>query len=130
MKFIRILPEICARIWWPFWTFEVRVDDGIQVLVGVEHDDGVLVHVQFDAALQFDGTGAPDAGGDDEASPTPVGQHFDGEVKHGRIHRHAVADATEVGQEGGAVRDGGKLHAGHVEGKALVQGGEFVFLAP
>ena len=110
-------------------ALEIRPDDGIQELVRVEHDDGVLVHVQLDMAFQFDGAGAPDAGGDDQASPAPAGEGVDGRLEPVRVHRHAVADGAEVGQEGGAVGDGRELHPGHVEGKALVQGGVFIFLS-
>ena len=109
---------------------EIRVDDGIQVLVRVEDDDGVLVHRQFDVALQLDGTGTPDAGGNDEASPALLLQRADGRRKGVRVQRHAVADAAEVGQLDGLVRNCGKFHAGHVEGKSLIQSGIFVSLGP
>ena len=109
---------------------EVRVDDGVQVLVRVEDDDGVLVHEKFDVTLQLDRAGAPNPGGNDEASPALLRELGDRRRESVRVERHAVADAAEVRQHDGAVGDGRKLHPGHIEGKSLIQSGKFVGLRP
>ena len=107
-------------------SLEVRVDDRVQVLVGIEDDDGVLVHEQLDAALQLDGAGAPDAGGHDEPSPALLLERSDGFRKGVGVQGDAVAHGAEVRQDDFALRNGRKRHPRHVEGSPFVQGGEFV----
>ncbi len=106
-------------------AFEIRVDDGVQVLVGVEDHDGILLHAQFDMALELDGTGAPDTGRDDELAAALLFQGGDGIGKGGRVQDDAVPHAPEIGQGDRTGGDGRKLHPGHVEGKSLVKGIEF-----
>ena len=107
-------------------SLEIRVDDGIQVLVGIEDDDGVLHHVQFDMALEFDGTGAPDALGDDKFAAALLLQGSDGIGKGLRVHGDAISHSPEIGQDDRTGGDGRTLHPGHLEGQALVKGVEFV----
>ena len=81
-------------------------------------------------ALELDGAGAPDAGGNHKASPTLLHERVDRGREGVRVQRHAVGDAAEVRQHDGAVGNGRKFHAGHVEGKSLIQSGKFVGLRP
>ena len=106
-------------------SLEVGVDDGIQVLVRVEDDEGVPLQVHLDATLQADRTGPPDARRHHQAAASLSGKVRDGGGECLRIQGDAVPYAAEVGQ---ADRPGGndgfvdlerftRFHAGTAGGK-------------
>ena len=55
-------------------AFKIRIDDGIQILIGRKNDDGILFHPQFRAAGQGDRAGQPDAGRHREDTASTLGQ--------------------------------------------------------
>ena len=104
-------------------AFKIGVDDGIQALVRGENDNGILVQVQLDMALQADRSGEPDTGRHLQAAAAQAGELVDGLGKGLRIQRNAVPHCAKIRQAHAAVRDGRELDTGHFEGNAFIQTG-------
>ena len=98
-------------------TLEIGVDDGVQVLVGAEHYYCILVQIELYVALQADGTGEPDAGGNQQAAAALLGQMADGSGKCICIESNAIPHSAKVGERHGK---GGDYRLRNIAGDLLV----------
>ena len=105
-------------------TLEIRVDDRIQVLVGIEDDHRSPLQVQVDVALQSDRSGLPDPGRNDEMTAALFRQPVDGPGKRRRIVGDTVTDGSEIRQGNGAGRNGRQTPGRHVERKVSERVGD------
>ena len=102
-------------------AFEIGVDDGIQGLVRVKDNDGILVQVQADMAFEADRACAPDACGDLQRTAALLRERGNGVCKGLGVQRNPIPYGAETGQGNLPLGNGGALHPGHVKGDALIQ---------
>lgn len=78
-------------------TFESGLHERVKRFVAAENDDGILFEMQLDIVFQHDGTGIPDAFGNDHATAAFRRQGGNGIGESRRIERIAVARTAEIG---------------------------------
>ena len=103
---------------------EVGVDDGVKVLIRIEHYDGIPVDVQFDMALEADGAGTPDSCRHNQLATALLRELGDCIGECLGVQSFAIRHAAEVAKVHTARRNAGSLNLRHLEGKAFVK---FVF---
>ena len=77
-------------------TFEIGVYDGIEILIGIKHDDSIAVDIQFDMALQPYRASTPDSGRHLEAAAAFTDESIDSIGESLCVESLSVRNAAEV----------------------------------
>ena len=99
---------------------ERSFNDGIEVLMRREEDDGVVAQVEFRVAAEADGTGEPDAVRHHETSAAMCFQGGEGLLESLRAEGYAIPHRAKVRKDYFIGGDGGFLNHRHGERNILI----------